>query len=498
MVDENNSGVHESPSPLFTGSFLFFVLFVLLFYFMTGGNYVLAFLLAFFPVGILGGMAENNLRRSLGSAVSFFVILLLSPVTRMIADRIINAVSHDSDGKQVMPVIRKLCSIMVVPGSMSMFQMIILTVGVVVVSITCLTMSGLLPEKFKFSPSAHRTVLFLIRMTKLICCSIIVNIVAYKILVKLSCPPGYSFLVYLFPLCFMFKTWEDVKKDIKRCGDSNGTQKLKTVDVPDTRLSDVAGMHEVKEQIKLRMILPVKQPKTAEQHGITAGGGMLLYGPPGTGKTFIARAVAGELKVPFYAITVADIFSKYVGESENNIRAIFEEIRQNDMAVLFIDELESIFRKRTGEIHETTQKVISILLQELDGIQTHKCKLLLIGATNTPHLVDEAFLRTGRLDVQIFVGLPDKEARKQILENCFKDIRYPIQHGVIDAIAECTENYSGADLKGLALKVKQTAFAGKLQRYTYELFQECLVQTPPSPNAHILRQIREWEQEYQR
>ena len=137
MNDENNSVIQETPPPLFTGGFLFFVLFALLFYFITGGNYVLAFLLAFFPVGILSGMAENNLRKSTGNIAAFFVTLLLSPVVRTIAKRIINALSHDANGRQVMPIIRSLCEVMVVPGKMSLFQVIILTIGFVAVAIIC-------------------------------------------------------------------------------------------------------------------------------------------------------------------------------------------------------------------------------------------------------------------------------------------------------------------------------------------------------------------------
>ena len=252
-------------------------------------------------------------------------------------------------------------------------------------------------------------------------------------------------------------------------------------------------MEKVKEQIKLRMILPVTHPKEAARHGISPGGGLLLYGPPGTGKTFLARAVAGELSIPFFTITVADIFSKYIGESEKNLRAIFGEIRKNKLSVLFIDELESIFRSRNEDSHESTRKVISLLLQELDGIQKHDNNLLLIGATNTPHLLDEAFLRTGRLDVQIFVGLPDVAARQQILENCFKDVTYPVQKGLLAAVAAYTADYSGADLKGLAIKVKQLAFLRKTTYYSKELFEECLSDFRPAPCSQIIQQIREWE-----
>ncbi|MBQ3122265.1 MAG: AAA family ATPase, partial [Bacteroidaceae bacterium] len=107
-----------------------------------------------------------------------------------------------------------------------------------------------------------------------------------------------------------------------------------------------------------------------------------LYGPPGTGKTFLARAVAGELNLPFYMITSADVFGRYVGDSEKNILRIFQEARKHKLSVIFIDEMETIFRKRTDDIHEVTQKVISVILQEMDGVVKHKNPILLLGATN--------------------------------------------------------------------------------------------------------------------
>ncbi len=184
--------------------------------------------------------------------------------------------------------------------------------------------------------------------------------------------------------------------------EGNESKKLNDcrVERPSVRLDDVAGMEDVKRQIRLRMIEPLQHPEEAKKHGLKIGGGILLYGPPGTGKTFIAKALAGELDLPFYTITAADIFGKYVGQSEKNIRTLFEETRKNPLSVVFIDELETIFRKRTGDIHETTQKVISVILQELDGVKDGKNPFLLLGVTNAPWMIDEAFMRTGRFDVK--------------------------------------------------------------------------------------------------
>jgi SpoVK/Ycf46/Vps4 family AAA+-type ATPase len=243
------------------------------------------------------------------------------------------------------------------------------------------------------------------------------------------------------------------------------------------------------------MIEPLQHAEEARKHGLKVGGGILLYGPPGTGKTFIAKAVAGELDLPFYTITAADIFGKYVGESENNIRTLFEEARKNPLSVVFIDELETIFRKRTGDIHETTQKVISVILQELDGVKDGKNPFLLLGATNAPWMIDEAFMRTGRFDVKAYVGLPDLPAREQIIRNAFKHVEYPVDEDAVMYLASATGKCSGADINGIVQSIRQTAFERHADRYTIELFRSCTQHIAPSVNEETLRNIEEWERQ---
>ena len=264
---------------------------------------------------------------------------------------------------------------------------------------------------------------------------------------------------------------------------------------PETKLSDVAGMAEVKDQIRLRLIEPVLHPGQAKKYGLKVGGGVLLYGPPGTGKTFLARAVAGELNLPFYMITAADIFGKYVGESEKNIRNLFQEARKNPLSVIFVDELETIFSKRTDNIHETTQKVISCILQELDGVDQKKNPILLLGATNTPWKIDEAFLRPGRFDILAFVDLPDPPARMQILRSAFRQSSLEHEDGLLQYITENTDGWSGADLNGLFSKMSQKAFQAKASVFTKMLAYETILNNPPAANQELLRQIRQWEAE---
>ena len=262
---------------------------------------------------------------------------------------------------------------------------------------------------------------------------------------------------------------------------------------PDVRLKDVMGMDSAKEQLRLRLIEPILNPSMARKYGLAVGGGVLLYGPPGTGKTMLARAVAGELGLPFYAINAADIFGMYVGESEKTIRRIFEEVRKNRLSVVFIDELETIFPKRSGNIHETTRQVVSMLLQELDGLDKSKNPILLLGATNVPWLVDEAFLRPGRFDEKILVDLPDAKARQKMLEAAFGRGTIALERDLPQYMAEKTSGYSGADLNGVINRLRQMAYVRKERCYTRALADEAIKAVPASVRQEQLDELRNWQ-----
>jgi SpoVK/Ycf46/Vps4 family AAA+-type ATPase len=252
-------------------------------------------------------------------------------------------------------------------------------------------------------------------------------------------------------------------------------------------------MEEAKRQIRLRLIDPIKDRVRAQRYGIKPGCGILLYGPPGTGKTLLAKAVAGELDLPFFSITAADIFGKLVGDSEKNVRKLFREVRKHPLSVVFIDELETIFPNRSVDVHETTRKVVAYMLQELDGIDTGKNPILLLGATNVPWMVDEAFLRPGRFDVKLFVGLPDSDARKSIVDRLFSQGSVRPVPGLAEYISKRTENFSGADLKGIVDGIRQLAYERRLPLYTHALADEVLEKAAPSPAESIMDAIRKWE-----
>ena len=277
-----------------------------------------------------------------------------------------------------------------------------------------------------------------------------------------------------------------------------GSDGTRICERPNVRLADVAGMEDVKEQIRLRLIEPVKDASLAQRYGLSAGGGMLLYGPPGTGKTFLAQAVAGELALPFYMITAADIFGKFVGESEGKVKKLFRDIRKNDLSVVFIDELEAVFPNRSADVHETSRKVISLLLQELDGMDKTKNPILLLGATNVPWLVDEAFLRPGRFDICLYVGPPDFAARRQMVLSSLGKGEVPYDERLGDLIAGKTEGYSGADIKGIIDRLRQTAFVRRLPSYTCEVAEEIVAASTPSTNGDLIKKIRHWEESRRR
>jgi transitional endoplasmic reticulum ATPase len=228
---------------------------------------------------------------------------------------------------------------------------------------------------------------------------------------------------------------------------------------PKLRFDDIAGLDDVKEQIRIKMIFPFTFPDKAKKYKVKTGGGILLYGPPGTGKTMIAKAVAGELDATFFAIAPSEILNKWVGESEKNIRKLFETARNCPKAVVFIDEVESLIpKRRDSEAGSVMSRVVPQILSELDGFEAREGQsVMFMGATNEPWNIDYAMLRPGRLDEKVYVGLPDPAARKRILELNLKDI--PLCEDVDqEKIAARLEGYSGADIAYLCRKVAEQTF----------------------------------------
>lgn len=234
---------------------------------------------------------------------------------------------------------------------------------------------------------------------------------------------------------------------------------------PDVRFDDIAGLEDVKQDIRLKMIYPVQNPDLAKRFGIATGGGILLYGPPGTGKTMVARAVACEIEATFFSIKPSQIMSKWVGEAEQNIQQLFDQARAEPVSIIFIDEVEALVPARRDSQSTVMQRVVPQILAELEGFDRKKDSpntLLFIGATNEPWSLDPAMLRPGRLDEKIYVGLPDAPARHKMLEIYLAG--RPLADDVDFAeLTDRLEGYSGADIKNICHKAATIPFLASVQ-----------------------------------
>jgi transitional endoplasmic reticulum ATPase len=224
---------------------------------------------------------------------------------------------------------------------------------------------------------------------------------------------------------------------------------------PKVSWEDIGDLEDVKEKIREIVELPMKHPELFQRLGIEPPKGVLLFGPPGVGKTLLAKALASEIGASFYTINGPEIMSKFYGESEQRLREIFEEAEKNSPSIVFIDELDAIAPKREETTGEVEKRVVAQLLTLMDGIKG-RGKIVVIGATNRPDALDPALRRPGRFDREIEIRPPDTKARKEILQVHTRNM--PLSDDVnLDAIAEMTNGYTGADLAALAKEAAMSA-----------------------------------------
>lgn len=225
------------------------------------------------------------------------------------------------------------------------------------------------------------------------------------------------------------------------------TRPLEEEKIPEVTYEDLGGLHEEIKKVREMIELPLKHPELFERLGIEPPKGILLHGPPGTGKTLLAKAVANESGARFFVINGPEVMSKFYGESEENLRKIFEQAEKNAPSIVFIDELDAIAPKREEVKGEVEKRVVSQLLTLLDGLKS-RGKIIVIGATNIPNSIDPALRRPGRFDREIELGVPNKEGRKEILQIHTRGM--PLAKNVdLDKIAEITYGYVGADIAAL-------------------------------------------------
>lgn len=275
---------------------------------------------------------------------------------------------------------------------------------------------------------------------------------------------------------------------------------------------DIGGLKKEIHRIREMIELPLKYPEVFEKLGIDPPKGVLLYGPPGCGKTLIAKAVVNETDANFYHISGPEIMGKFYGESEGRLREIFEEARANTPAILFIDEIDAIAPKREdmGGEKQVERRVVAQLLALMDGLES-RGQLIVIGATNIPNTLDPALRRPGRFDREIVIGIPDRNARKKILEIHTRGM--PLAQDVdLEKLAEITHGFVGADLEALAREAAMSALREIMPEIEFEKeyipyeklrkievaikhFREALKEVEPSALREVFAEIpnTKWE-----
>src|SRR5579863_4911066 len=235
---------------------------------------------------------------------------------------------------------------------------------------------------------------------------------------------------------------------------------------PAVSYEDIGGLEREVARVREIVELPLKYPRVFERLGILAPKGVLLYGPPGTGKTLLARAVAAESRVHFIHLNGPEIMRKFYGESEAKLRELFEEAARRAPAILFIDEIDAVAPKRAEVTGEVEKRVVAQLLSLMDGFVA-RGQVIVIGATNIPEVLDPALRRPGRFDREIEIGVPNTQARLQILKIHTRAM--PLASDVdLKEIAEHSHGFVGADLEALGQEVGMIALRGFLSSFPLE------------------------------
>ncbi|AFK23338.1 CDC48 family AAA ATPase [Pyrococcus sp. ST04] len=283
------------------------------------------------------------------------------------------------------------------------------------------------------------------------------------------------------------------------------------IEVPNVHWDDIGGLEDVKQELREAVEWPLKYPEAFRAYGITPPKGILLYGPPGTGKTLLAKAVATESEANFIAVRGPEILSKWVGESEKNIREIFRKARQAAPTVIFIDEIDAIAPRRGTDVNRVTDRIINQLLTEMDGL-VENSGVVVIAATNRPDIIDPALLRPGRFDRLILVPAPDEKARLEIFKVHTRNM--PLAEDVsLEELAKKTEGYTGADIAAVCREAAMIAMRRALEqgvlkegmkaeeirriaKVTMKDFEEALKKIGPSVSKETMEYYRRIQEQF--
>lgn len=246
----------------------------------------------------------------------------------------------------------------------------------------------------------------------------------------------------------------------------------------------VAGMEELKQQMREEVIEPLYNPEEYHRYGVTIPNGMLLYGPPGCGKTFFAKHFAEEVGFNFMCITPATLKSRYVNATQENIAKMFKEAEENAPTVIFIDEMNELVPNRDdGNVHEMSKSAVNEMLAQMD--RTGEKGIFIIGATNYPNMIDPAILRAGRLDKKYYIGVPDTKARMALFKLYLN--KRPYDFGLdYHQLADMTQGYVSADIQLIVNDASRNALR-QHSKITMDLLKAVITNTTPSLSNNELR-----------
>ena len=249
-------------------------------------------------------------------------------------------------------------------------------------------------------------------------------------------------------------------------GQTNPSSLRETVvEIPDVTWDDIGGLEDVKKNLQEMILYPIEHPEKFHKFGMQPSKGVLFYGPPGCGKTLLAKAVAHECSSNFISIKGPELLTMWFGESEANVREVFDKARSASPCVLFFDELDSVGIARGsgggGDGGGAGDRVLNQLLTEMDGVGSKK-NLFFIGATNRPDILDEALIRPGRLDQLIYIPLPDKPSRVCVLKAVLR--KSPIHPNInFDFLGDLTDGFTGADITELCQRATKAAIRESIE-----------------------------------
>jgi cell division protease FtsH len=304
-----------------------------------------------------------------------------------------------------------------------------------------------------------------------------------NVLIQASPPKQQSFLLQLFissfPILLLIAVWVYFMRQMQGAGGGRGAMsfgksraRLLGEDQVHVTFADVAGVEEAKEEV-VEIVEYLKDPAKFQRLGGKIPKGVLMVGSPGTGKTLLARAIAGEAKVPFFTISGSDFVEMFVGVGASRVRDMFDQAKKHAPCIIFIDEIDAVGRHRgagLGGGHDEREQTLNQLLVEMDGFEGNE-GVIVIAATNRPDVLDPALLRPGRFDRQVVVPLPDVRGREQIIKVHMRKV--PVGSNVKPSVlARGTPGFSGADLANLVNEAALLAARANKRTVTMEEFDK--------------------------